>query len=92
MIELIIVIVIILAFWYYQQTLITEKYTQCFTCDDDYRMLDGGMVVSNPYIWPYSGTRDVPRIYQLGDQYKGGFGFRQEPMIHQTVPDHVIMM
>lgn len=91
MLGLIIVFVILIAILLRQPDK-KENYTQCYTCDDDYRMLDGGMVVSNPYIWPYSGTRDVPRIYQLGDQYKAGFGFRQEPMIHQTIPDHVILM
>lgn len=88
---LIIVIIILLSMFILPGSPLKENYTQCYTCNDDYRMLDGGMVVSNPYIWPYSGTRDVDRIYQLGDVYKMPFGFSNEPLIHNNTPDHVIL-
>ncbi len=87
-----IVIVIILLYNYNVGSTLTENYRQCCNCDDDYRMLDGGMIVSNPYIWPYSGTEDVDRVYQMDQRVKADFGFKREPLIHMTTPDHVILM
>jgi len=68
-----------------------EGYKSCLNCDDDIRMLDGGNVVQNPYIWPYSGTADVGKIYQMNPEDQRCFGFRDEPLIHLNTPDHVIL-
>ncbi len=88
-----IVIVIILA--YYCATYITadpvENYKSCLNCDDDIRMLDGGNVVQNPFIWPYSGTADVGKIYQMNPEDRMCYGFKDEPLIHLNTPDHVIL-
>lgn len=84
----ILIIVLIIWLFFYRDV---ENYRQCYSCSDDYRMLDGGMVVSNPFIWPYSGTQDVGKIYQLSDAMQSDFGFTDEPLIHLNTPDHVLM-
>ena len=68
-----------------------EKYKTCRDCSDDIRMLDGGMVVKNPYVWPYSGTEDIDKIYQLPTAEKICYGFSDKPLIHMSVPDNVIL-
>lgn len=88
MIEFIIIIVLIYMWYTYTPA---ENYKSCLNCDDDIRMLDGGSVVQNPYIWPYSGTADVGRIYQMNPEDRMCFGFKDEPLIHLTTPDHIIL-
>lgn len=81
---------VLLFMWQRQQQ--TEGYKSCLDCDDDIRMTDGGTAVKNPFIWPYSGTADVDRMYQMNPSEKPCFGFKDEPMIHLTTPDHVLLM
>jgi hypothetical protein len=67
---------------------VAEDYRACFGCDDDYRMIDGGMSVINPVIWPYSATNDINNLY---GPKRHLFGFTSQPLIHQFTPDHVVM-
>lgn len=83
-------IIAIIAIYYFASAS-AEHYKSCLDCDDDIRMLDGGNVVLNPYIWPYSGTADVGRIYQMNPEDRMCFGFKDEPLIHLNMPDHVIL-
>lgn len=92
-------IIILLLIWYFQDSIkaavstiypLSEGYKSCMSCNDDYRMLDGGMVVVNPYVWPFSGTECISGLYKPAMAAK--FDFKDRPMIHHTQPDHVILM
>ena len=85
-------LVLIFAIIYYLWSPEIENYKQCRGCDDDIRMLDGGMTVYNPYVWPYSGTEHPDSLYQLPATEQVCYGFKNSPMTHSNTPDHVILM
>jgi hypothetical protein len=88
----IMILIVLIVIQYCDQPIVakapTEDYRACFGCNDDYRMIDGGMSVINPVIWPYSATTNIDPLYSSKKQL---FGFTNQPLINQFTPDHVVM-
>jgi hypothetical protein len=67
-----------------------EGYRSCNDCDG--RMPRLGMVVLNPFMWPYSGTSCVDDLYILNKDSGLDLGFETTPITHLTTPDHAELL
>ncbi len=85
--EAIYVLAIILLLWYLSISAV-ENYRSCRGCDDS--MPQDGVVVLNPFIWPYSATGSVDDLYIANKDSKLDLGFGMPPVSLNT-PDHVVM-
>jgi len=86
LVVILVVIVIILVWYLYSK----ENYGVCNDCDNKVMPQDG-LVVLNPFIWPYSGTPCINDLYLLNKDNGVDLGFEAGPMYHLTTPDHVAM-
>jgi hypothetical protein len=75
-VTIVIIILIIVIMWP------REQFRSCRYCDG-YNIPRNGLLVINPYIYPYSGTEFIDDLYKKGkvDKYV--------PLTHLNTPDHV---
>ncbi len=85
----ILLIVILIALWYfgYIGTGHQEAYRSCHDCIN--KMPRDGILVVNPYVWPYSGTSNIDDLYILNKDIGTNLGFGTAPLTHLSTPDHV---
>ncbi len=65
-----------------------ESFLPCIDCSDNY-VPKNGVLVINPYVWPYSGTKCVDDLYILNKDHGQDIGFSKPQMRHLNTPDHV---
>jgi hypothetical protein len=85
----IILIIVLVLMWYFGYILVrrTEAYRSCRDCIG--RMPRDGILVVNPFVWPYSGTACPADLYILNKDIGTGLGFGSAPLTHLNTPDHV---
>lgn len=82
---LLLLIVAILLIIYFARK---ESFLPCIDCSDNY-VPKKGVLVINPFVWPYSGTKCVDDLYILNSDYDQDIGFSRPQMRHLNTPDHV---
>jgi hypothetical protein len=59
---------------------------------DNLRVPNGNFVALNPFVWPYSAQPCIDDINRLDPAAKLYYGFNNKPLVHQTMPDHTLLM
>ncbi len=89
MIIAVLLLVILIFLWYFGYIALGrgEAYRSCSDCIN--KMPRDGILVVNPFVWPYSGTANVDDLYILNKDIGTNLGFNTAPLTHLSTPDHV---
>lgn len=86
---IIIILIFVWYIWFYSGLI--EHYGVCKDCDL-VSMPRNGILVLNPYIWPYSGAPCINDLYKMNKQHPIEFGYDNEAPYHLQAADHVALM